>query len=240
MKQRLFVLDLVLLVLVIFAAITLRRHWVEARDREQKLLAETVPPIPPPAVAPIPPVSPAKAIQYVEVAEKMLFSKDRSSAVILDPPPPPPPPKAMPQLPTARGVMAFGGTPIVMLSEKNGVPHKGVRPGEKIGDFKLLAVNNTHILLEWEGLRVLRRLEDIADKSTAPAEAAPAADTAAAAPAAPQVIAPTRPTPGVQLGTETRACVPGDSSPPGTVADGYRKVVTPTPFGASCRWEVAK
>jgi hypothetical protein len=239
MKQRLLLLDLVLLGLVIFAGTTLRERWLEAREREQRLLGQTVPPIPPPAVAPIPPVAPAKAIQYVEVAQKMLFSKDRSSAVILDPPPPPPPPKPMPLLPSARGVMAFGGTPIVMLSEKAGAPAKGYRPGEKVGEFKLLAVNNTHILFEWEGLRVLRRLEDITDKSAAPAEA-PAAATTAAAAAAPQVVAPTRPTPGVQLGAETKACVPGDNSPPGTMADGYRKVVTQTPFGASCRWELAK
>lgn len=240
MKQRLLLLDLLLLVLVIIAGTTLRRHWVEGREREQKLLQQTVPPIPPPAVAPIPQVSPAKAVQYVEVAQKMLFSKDRSSAVILDPPPPPPPPKPMPQLPSARGVMSFGGTPIVMLSEKPGAAHKGYRPGETIGDFKLLAVNNTHILFEWEGLRVLRRLEEITDKSSAAAEAAPSASAAPAASATPQVVAPTRPAPGVQLGAETRACLPGDNSPAGTVADGYRKVVQQTPFGSSCRWEATK
>ena len=240
MKQRLLLLDLLLLVLVIIAGTTLRRHWLEAREREQKLLSQTVPPIPPPAIAPIPQVSPAKAIQYVEVAQKMLFSKDRSSAVILDPPPPPPPPKPMPQLPSARGVMSFGGTPIVMLSEKPGVAHKGYRPGDKVGDFKLLAVNNTHILFEWEGLRVLRRLDEITDKTAMAAETAPATAAGAAAPAAPQVIAPAKAAPGVQLGAETRACLAGDTSPPGTIADGYRKVVAQTPFGASCRWEAVK
>jgi hypothetical protein len=240
MKRRLLVLDLVLLGLVIYAGTTLRERWLEARVREQRLLSQTVPPIPPPAVAPIPQVPPAKAIQYVEVAQKMLFSKDRSSAVILDPPPPPPPPKPMPLLPSARGVMAFGGIPIVMLTEKAGAPAKGYRPGEKVGDFKLLAVNNTHILFEWEGLRVLRRLDEIADKSAATADTGPAASAPAAASAAPQVVAPVRPAPGVQLGAETKACVPGDNSPPGTMADGYRKVVTQTPFGASCRWELAR
>ncbi|HET8547258.1 MAG TPA: hypothetical protein VFL57_04605 [Bryobacteraceae bacterium] len=239
MKRRLLLLDIVLLWLVILAGTTLRGRWLEAREREQRLLGETVPAIPPPAIAPIPPVVPAKAMQYVEVAQKMLFSRDRSATVILDPPPPPPPPKPMPQLPSARGVMAFGGTPIVMLSEKPGTPHRGYRPGEKVGEFRLLAVNNTHILFEWEGLRVLRRLEDISDKSTAPAEAAPAAASAAAL-AAPQVVSPVRAAPGIQLGAETKACVPGDNSPPGTVADGYRKVVTQTPFGASCRWELSK
>jgi hypothetical protein len=42
------------------------------------------------------------------------------------------------------------------------------------------------------------------------------------------------------MGNSTRACVPGDTTPPGTVQDGLRKVVSKTPFGESCRWEPAK
>jgi hypothetical protein len=34
--------------------------------------------------------------------------------------------------------------------------------------------------------------------------------------------------------------VPGDTTPAGTVRDGYRKLVTQTPFGNACRWELVK
>ena len=34
-----------------------------------------------------------------------------------------------------------------------------------------------------------------------------------------------------------RTCVAGDTSPPGTVLEGYKKVVTRTMFGETCRWE---
>ena len=46
--------------------------------------------------------------------------------------------------------------------------------------------------------------------------------------------------PGIELGQGSRACVPGDTTPPGTVKDGFRKVVNKTPFGNSCRWEAVK
>ena len=44
---------------------------------------------------------------------------------------------------------------------------------------------------------------------------------------------------GVQNGG-TRACIVGDNSPAGTVKDGYRKSITPGPFGPICQWEPIK
>jgi hypothetical protein len=43
--------------------------------------------------------------------------------------------------------------------------------------------------------------------------------------------------PGDDVGLGYRSCAPGDNSPGGTIADGYRKVVTTSPFGVSCGWE---
>jgi hypothetical protein len=42
--------------------------------------------------------------------------------------------------------------------------------------------------------------------------------------------------PGATSG-QVKLCNPGDTSPAGAVVDGYRKVVTRTPFGEVCRWE---
>ena len=46
-----------------------------------------------------------------------------------------------------------------------------------------------------------------------------------------------RPAPGVDIGGGRRGCLPGDSSPAGTVADGYKKVSTNYAFGPICYWE---
>ncbi len=74
------------------------------------------------------------------------------------------------------------------------------------------------------------------------AEASETAATPAAPAAAPvqNVSTPVEAGPGMQLTGDLKACVVGDTTPPGTVRDGYRKVVTQTPFGASCRWELVK
>ena len=37
-----------------------------------------------------------------------------------------------------------------------------------------------------------------------------------------------------------KPCVAGDNQPAGTVVAGYKKVVSQTPFGSTCRWESAK
>jgi len=39
---------------------------------------------------------------------------------------------------------------------------------------------------------------------------------------------------------ENKGCQPGDNSPPGTVADGYKKVRVNSPFGSTCYWEPVK
>jgi len=43
--------------------------------------------------------------------------------------------------------------------------------------------------------------------------------------------------PGADVGQGYRGCLPGDSSPSGTIAEGYRKVMSTSPFGVSCGWE---
>jgi mannose-6-phosphate isomerase-like protein (cupin superfamily) len=63
-------------------------------------------------------------------------------------------------------------------------------------------------------------------------------------PEAPPEAAPTSATvnektarPGADVGEGYRSCLPGDNSPSGTIADGYRKVMSTSPFGVSCGWE---
>jgi hypothetical protein len=46
--------------------------------------------------------------------------------------------------------------------------------------------------------------------------------------------------PGGELSAGIKACQPGDTSPAGTVADGMRKVIKPSPFGSRCFWESEK
>jgi hypothetical protein len=142
----------------------------------------------------------------------------------------------MPPLPLFHGVMNLGDGPTAIMSEKKGAPHRDFRPGESIGDFKLVAVNREEIVLEWDGQQIRRRLEDLEDHSAPPPAAA-----AEQAPAAPPPPAPSgKPEPGVDVGKGMHACQPGDQSPAGTLAGGMRKRVENSPFGQRCWWEAVQ
>ena len=241
MRRHLWLIDLTLLIAIGVTAIAVRDRWENAQKREEALLRQMIPTVPPPTVPALPSLSPATAAAYMEVAQNFLFSRDRNPNVILDPPAPPPPPKPMPALPLAYGIIDLGNGPTIILSDKSGAQHKSYRPGDTIGEFKLVAINGHRVHFEWDGKPVVRQLDDLIDKRAR--EAQPAAEQqpqAAQAKPAVASIAPVQAGPGVELGQDSRACVPGDTSPAGTVKDGFRKAVNKTPFGDSCRWEAVK
>jgi hypothetical protein len=239
LKRRLLLLDLALVALIVLAGSVLRRERLAARVREQGVLRQTVKPVPPPPAEVAPPPAPVTAATYLDIAQNMLFSKDRNAVVVVEPPPPPPP-KPMPPLPVFYGVMNLGDGPIAILSEKPNQPNRDFRPGEKIGEFTLVAVNTQEIELDWDGKRITRKLDDLVVRA-APVAGPDARRTPAVAPAPPAKPAQAVPSaaggPGVDVGRGMRACQPNDGTAPGTVVDGLRKVVSDSPFGQVCRWE---
>lgn len=261
MRRKLFALNVVLLVAAATLMYYLRTRWREAQVREQMVLLKKIEAAPAPPLVPEPKQQPVKAATYAEVAQKMLFSKDRNPTVIYDPPPPPPPPKPMPALPASRGLMLFGDVPpTIILVEKGSNVQKGYRPGETIGPFKIVSFDNKEITFEWEGKQVKRRLDELVEKDALPPAAPPTASasaprgtssgaapvSAAAAPDAAQQPATQslssagKNGPGVAMSSDMRACQTGDASPSGTVVDGYRKVIGGGLFGNTCRWEQVK
>jgi hypothetical protein len=233
-------LNLVLLALAALAAWHLREQWLAARARERTVLQQAVRPVPPPPISPLPAAPKVQASGYIEIAEKMLFTKDRNPVVLVEVAPPPPP-KPMPPLPVLHGVMDLGDGPTAILSPKAGAPHRDFRPGEQIGEFKLVAIDQREIVLEWDGKQVSKRLEDLLDRTGPPQREAAEARTSTPAPA-PAQAQPMRGAlgPGADAGKGMRACQPGDSTPPGTIVDGLRKVVSRNPFGQTCLWEPVK
>jgi hypothetical protein len=231
-------LNLTLLALSVAAGVHLRREWIDARTREQEVLERRLRPVPAPRVAPLPAVEPVKAATYNEIAQKMLFSKDRNPIVVVEAPPPPKP-VPMPALPLFHGVVDFGDGPMAIMSEGPKGAHRDYQPGDKVGAFKLVALNNEELVLEWEGKTITKRVDEFIDRSTPAPAAAGQAAAAKAAPVAPPVTTAAA-APGGDLNGGVKACQPGDTSPAGTVSDGMRKVIKPTPFGSRCYWESEK
>jgi len=243
MRRKLLALNLALTAVIAVAAWRFRGQWQESRAREQRVLQSK--PAPPPIPAPVS-AQPPQAVtagSYSEVAQQMLFAQDRNPDVVVDVAPP----KPLPPLPVAHGVVNFGDGPMVILSEKEGAPHHSFSPGEKVGEFLLVAVNTEEVELEFEGQRVKKKLSELRGAATAPPpepSGAPAVRTEATVEPV-QTVIPTKPVepvgpmgPGREHpGSNTRACQPGDTSPNGTVMNGMRKFLKKTPFGELCRWE---
>jgi hypothetical protein len=238
MKRKLILLNVALLLLAAAASWQLRARWREGQARERKVLGQSAKPVvaPPPPALEIPQA--AKAAGYSEVAQKTLFSRDRNPNVVADVPAP----KPVPEFPIAYGIMNLGGGPTAMLSTKAGETSRRYSPGDKVGAFTLAEVENDAIVLEWDGRQFRKSLKEL----RAAAPAAPAAPAPAAA-AAPTVVVPVRtatpapdPGPGAQVSEEHRECQTGDTSPAGTIRNGYRKVEIASPFGSFCRWDLVR
>ena len=236
MRRRLLLLNLVLVVLASAAAWQLRVRWLDGKAREQKLVRSLVKPAAPAAVEPARPPQPASAVAYSDVAQKVLFSRDRNPTVTVQAAPV----KPVPAMPVFYGVMDLGDGPVVILSEKEGGVNRGYSVGEKVGNFTLLAVESDELVLGWEGQEIRKKLLELRPKPGTPApQAATAAPTGSPA-AVVQSASAAAGGPGPQVTANMRACVAGDTSPAGTVKDGYRKVVSQTPFGSNCRWDPVK
>ena len=247
MRGRLFLINLLLLAGIAGATMELKKLLDETSKREA-LVRASAPALPTAkpvaAVANVEKTTPAN---YFDIAARLLFSKDRNPAV--EPPPPPAPPQ-MPAFPLAYGVLMIGDPPTVMLSAAKGARQRGYRPGDQVGEFKILAVTGADVTFEWQNQKITKTLGELADKEASKLLAAappPASDNAPAAPAnAPAAKAVTdlgggnsasKQGPGQVVSPTMKQCQPGDTSPDGAIVDGFKKFNTATPFGFQCRWE---
>ncbi|MDP8991008.1 MAG: hypothetical protein M3N41_13125 [Acidobacteriota bacterium] len=158
MNRRIVLLNLALLALVGALGWVLRENWLAAQARERAVLRHKVAPRAVLAPPRIPAVQAAAPAEYIDVANKMLFSKDRNPIVVVEPPKPAPEP-VMPALPTYSGQMSIG-EPVIFLSVAKDVQH-GYHAGDPVGDFKVVSFDRDNIVLEWKGKTVERKLEDL-------------------------------------------------------------------------------
>jgi len=241
LNRKIVLLNVLLLSLLIWLGMRLRANWMESKAREDAALARTATPgqqVAPPSVPMVDPASPA---EYIDVAQRMLFSKDRDPNVIIDvvPPPPPPPEKPVPTLPKYYGQMNFG-EPVILLSTER-TPQKSYRAGDKIGEFKIAAFDRDSLTLEWNDKTLKNDLKDLTPKEAE----RPVQVVAAPAPVAVQSASVTKmggapPKSDPALGAPNgmyRTCLPNDTSPDGTVKDGFRKAIIGGLMGITCQWE---
>jgi hypothetical protein len=255
-NRKLVLLNAVLLLVVIFGGVQLNNQYQAAKARQAALRAVRISPAPAPPFVPLPNDAPVLPSRYKDVAIEDLFHPSRNPEIVKELPPPPPPPPPMPDLPRYHGQMNLGDGPMVLLAEKPGIQEKALKQGETIGQFKLVDVNTHEITFAWtfNGELVRRSLSSLMDRTpTVGAVAAHSAASSSAlvadsdAPPSPKPAPPQAPQiksaigPGELTGLGTRTCdINNDSSPAGTVVDGFKKTVGRTPFGPFCVWDPVK
>ena len=239
MNRKILALNLALLALLGTLGWLLREHWRTARAQHLTTLSKSPRGsvlLPPPSPVPPEAVVPAN---YLDVAQKTLFSKDRNPNVIIETAPPPAPKVEEPPPPRPEyfGQMGINEPVAILSTEKGG--QKGFRAGDKVGPFKLVAFDRDSITFEWKDKTLRYPLEELKRKETAPPQAGlPPVLTGPVAPAGPIIGISTSKDP--VLGPSNggvRGCITGDNSPAGTVKDGFKKTITPGMFGPMCQWE---
>jgi hypothetical protein len=248
LKPGFIAINLLLLAGIGAAVWQARVRWIEARDARLSAVNvkfRAAPGLPPLAPEPKPDAPPAT--RYVDVATNNLFSKDRNPTVVVEPPKAEKP-REMPPLPVVYGVMGLPSGTKALMAETPSAPSRSVHAGDTVGEFKIASLDPRTVVFNWQGKDVTRNIEDLMDRSNHnPAAASgpalpPPNGSAAGAPASGiPPPPPSRPNPaaGVDVGSAARparTCAPGDTSPAGTVVDGYRKVITATPLVSICRW----
>jgi hypothetical protein len=235
LKHKLLLLNVTLLAFLGYAGWHLRNARLAQKAREAAELNKKVKPLPPPPFTALPPTPPVSPATYADIAQNTLFDKSRNPTVVVETAPPPPP-KPMPPLPVYFGQMNIGSGPMAILSETPRSSQQSVHIGEPIGQFKLVDVNSIDIALEWEGKTIRKNVDELVDHSALAQTNAPSARTEQPA-APPPPVAKSAIGPGADTGRGFKTCDPNDNMPEGSVVDGFRKVIIPTPFGNACRWD---
>jgi hypothetical protein len=249
LNRKLLVLDIALVAAVIYGGFQLHSQWAAARARQSGMPGPAPKPAAVAAMAPLPQEPAVLPSGYKGIAVNTLFDPSRNPNIPVDPPPPPPPPKEPPPLPSYHGMMDFGDPqgPIALITESASPGHQEVHAGEMIGSFKLVSFNRQEMTLDWEGRVIHKRLneggsepakvkvsavEPLTKNGVIPGQAPPQQE--AVQPQTAQLG------PGANVSDSVRACQPNDSTPTGTVVDGYTKIVRPSVVGGSqCFWMAA-
>jgi hypothetical protein len=246
LKLKLIALNFLLVVSLCAIGWQIRVQWLAAQAVRRANLNVPLKTVAPPPITPSARPDAAVATKYADVANRNLFSKDRNSSIVVDPPKIEIP-KPMPPLPVVFGVMGLPSGTKAIMAEKAGAPSTTVRAGETLGEFKIVALDSQNITFEWNGKQLTRKIDDLIDRSGGPATASGGQQQAArqqtAGPAAPpppptQEVNknPTSNDLGEEITATMRGCKPGDTSPVGSVVDGYKKTSVAFPFGPLCRW----
>jgi CheY-like chemotaxis protein len=167
------------------------------------------------------------AVDYSGIATNDLFSTDRSSTITLDSSPPRPP-----SLPIVYGVLGLASGSVAIVSDESSGGSRSVRAGDVLGVVSVVSIDNQRVVFEASGKQTSVDVASFSDRlptTVGTGELQPV-----------KFGSPMSSSPQQDHGSAEKTritCIPGDSSPIGTVAGRYQKVSVLTSSGAPiCAW----
>jgi hypothetical protein len=162
-NRKTLLLNALLAGLMIWAGVQWRSQYLAAQARERKMRTAKATQKTPSPLPALPAQPPVQAAGYNNVAQKLLLHPSRNPDEPVEEAPPPPPPPPMPPLPKYHGSMNLDGVATAILSVGQD-RFREIKPGESIGQFKLVDVNTRDITFEWNNQQVRKTLDELLDR----------------------------------------------------------------------------
>jgi hypothetical protein len=238
MRKNLILINLLLLGLAFFLGYQLKAQWVGYQaGHNLSLLNHKNEPKGSPQESP---AKPLNVPNYAAVVDNHLFNVERNNVIPVDPPAPLP--KVVGPKPILMGTVGLGGEEFALMlsADKNeSRQYKRVKVGESLGGFTLVKILDQKVLMIADEKEVEVRLNE--PSQLVARDLAPNVTTAPGPGTAEQVTTiGTVPTPQSSGSVNPNPAAPPGGVPVGTIKDGRRKKLVPSPFGPMEAWEDIK
>jgi len=178
----------------------------------------------------------ATAPNYSPIVDKHLFNLERNNVIPAEPLPPSEPKVVAPK-PILMGTMGLAGSTYALMVSGTGSDstlYRRLKVGEQLDGYTLVKVLRDKVVMNADGKELDVRIEDQPRPRSQPATGGPAAGSGSKVSA---VGAAGNSAPAANSGSPQ---VPAGDAPEGTVFNGRRKRIVPSPFGPTTVWEDVK
>jgi hypothetical protein len=239
MKKNLILINLVLLAVSVVLAQKLRSDW--ARFQIENNLAHLKPVKG--ATAPGSPSAdqPVGVTNYSTIVDKHLFAQDRNNIIPPEPPPEEHAKKLGPK-PLLMGIMDLGEEQfawMVSSDPKEDKDYRKVKVGESLGEYKLVEILDQKVRMNADGEDIEVRLNEpskVVARDTGPVATGPSDSHRVTSIGDAGTHSTTAGAPASAGSGHTRP----EDVPAGTIVNGRKKVVVPSPFGPMTSWVEVK
>ena len=241
MKKNLIAINLLLFGVAIFLGYQLKTQWASYQAKHNLSLLN--PKVDRNSHSPELDAKSPDVRNYAAVVDSHLFTPDRNNVIPLDPAPAP---NNLGPKPILTGILALGEKPFALMfaaDSKEGRNYKRLRVGESLNGYTLVKILDQKVLMSAEGQEVEVPLSEPSKlvardlPGAIPSTSEPASGTLPSNNAARVTSVGSAPiSQSFDSKTNQNVAVPTGVIPPGTIRDGKKKILVPSPFGPMEAW----